>query len=150
MQNARTAPDLPGAAAGINEDMIRGLVVRFYARVRKDELLGPIFNGAIDDWDAHLDKLCAFWSSVTLMSGRYKGRPMQVHAALPGIGRLHFERWLALFARTAEESCPPAAAAFFVDRAHQIAASLQRGMSMTQDGLFARTNGPDESQSHQP
>jgi hemoglobin len=41
--------------------------------VRTDALLGPVFNRAIQDWDAHLDKLPAFWSSVTLMTGRYKG-----------------------------------------------------------------------------
>lgn len=122
-------PLAPGLAAGVTEDMIRGLVVEFYARVRRDALLGPVFNTAIDDWDAHLDKLCAFWSSVTLMSGRYKGTPMRAHAALPGIEARHFERWLALFSATAEEICPPAAAAMFRERAARIAVSLQLGIA---------------------
>lgn len=123
-------PNAPGAAIGVDEAMIRTLVHAFYARVRMDALLGPIFNGAIDDWDAHLDKLCAFWSSVMLMTGRYKGTPMQAHAALPMIAKPHFERWLELFAETAHAHCPPEAAALFLDRAQRIAQSLQMGIAL--------------------
>ena len=123
-------PNAPGTSVGITEAMIRTLVHAFYARVRIDPLLGPIFNRAIDDWDAHLDKLCGFWSSVTLMTGRYKGTPMQTHAALPEITPTHFERWLALFQATAIKTCPPDAAAVFVDRANRIAESLQLGIAL--------------------
>ena len=76
-------PKAPGLDAGVTEEMIRDLVHTFYARVRRDPLIGPIFNRVVEDWPAHLDKLCAFWSSVTLMTGRYKGTPMKVHAELP-------------------------------------------------------------------
>lgn len=110
--------------------MIRDLVHRFYAKVRQDELLGPIFNRAITDWDAHLDKLCGFWSSVTLMTGRYKGTPMQAHAALPGITGEHFDHWLALFRDTATAVCPPEAAALFIDRSRRIAQSLELGIAL--------------------
>lgn len=123
-------PNAPGVAAGITEPMIRTLVVTFYDRVRADPLLGAIFNRVIDDWDAHLDKLCNFWSSVTLMTGRYKGTPMQAHAALPDITPAHFERWLALFQLTATRTCPPEAAEVFVDRANRIAESLQMGIAI--------------------
>ena len=123
-------PQAPGFAAGVTEDMIRELVHEFYARVRSDELLGPVFSAAIADWDAHLDKLCAFWSSVTLMTGRYKGAPMQVHAALRQIGPAHFARWLALFGSTAAEVCPPTAAELFSERAAHIAQSLQMGIAI--------------------
>lgn len=123
-------PKAPGVAAGVTEPMIHGLVHNFYARVRADDLLGPIFNGAIDDWDHHLEKLCAFWSSVTLMTGRYKGAPMKVHAELPDISAEHFERWLALFRETAGDLCPPDAAALFIDRAERIAQSLELGIAV--------------------
>lgn len=131
-------PLAPGASCGIAESTIRNLVQAFYARVRMDPVLGPIFNDAIDDWDTHLDKLCAFWSSVTLMSGRYKGAPMQAHAALPNINGHHFSRWLALFADTARAQCPPAAAALFIDRAERIARSLQMGIALQRGAI---TNG---------
>src|SRR5689334_852506 len=85
-------PKAPGVEAGVTEAMIRDLVHTFYARVRADALLGPIFNARIADWPVHLDKLCGFWSSVTLMTGRYKGTPMQAHAALPDVSTAYFER----------------------------------------------------------
>lgn len=124
-------PKAPGTPAGITDEMIAALVHTFYDRVRIDPLLGPVFNRAINDWDEHLDKLCAFWSSVTLMTGTYKGRPMQVHAELPEITPAHFDRWLALFQATAIKVCPPAAAAVFVDRAKRISESLQLGIAMS-------------------
>lgn len=123
-------PKAPGVEAGITEPVIRTLVHAFYARVRRDALLGPIFEARVRDWPAHLDKLCAFWSSVMLMTGRYKGTPMKAHADLPSIGPEHFQRWLALFHATAKEVCPAAAAALFSDRAERIAQSLQLGIAL--------------------
>lgn len=113
---------------GIDEAMIEALVNTFYARVRLDPLIGPIFEDKVRDWDDHLQKLCAFWSSVTLMTGRYHGRPMQAHMFLPIAGE-HFERWLALFELTANEICPPVAAAHFIDRARRIADSFEIGIA---------------------
>ena len=115
-------------ATGINEDMIRKLVHRFYERAREDELIGPVFTSHVQDWDAHLARLCDFWSSVTLMSGRYHGQPMLAHASLP-IEPQHFDRWLQLFAQTARETCPEAAAKYFIERACRIADSLELGIA---------------------
>ena len=50
----------------ISEEALGQLVQRFYARVRQDPLIGPVFNDAISDWPEHLQKLQAFWSSVML------------------------------------------------------------------------------------
>ncbi len=109
---------------GIDETMIAQLVHRFYERARRDPLIGPIFERRVADWDAHLARMCDFWSSVALMSGRYHGQPMAAHLPLP-IEAPHFQRWLELFSATAEEVCPPSAAAHFVARAERIAESLQ-------------------------
>lgn len=126
----------PGVAAGVSEGMIRELVHGFYGRVRRDPELGPIFDSAIGDgWDEHLAKLCDFWSSVLLMTGRFKGQPMVVHTRLPGIGDAHFTRWLELFGDTAAEICPPAAAALFQGKAEMIARSLQLGISVSRGEL---------------
>ena len=113
----------------IEEETIAKLVHGFYARVRADAELGPIFARVIgDDWDAHLAKMCDFWSAVMLTTGRYHGNPMAAHLKLDGVGPAHFARWLALFRETAAEVCDPAAAALFVARAENIARSLQMGM----------------------
>lgn len=116
------------ARTGIDEPMIERLVRAFYTKVRADELLGPVFAVRIRDWEPHLQRMCAFWSSVALMSGRYHGTPMVKHLTLPVDGG-HFERWLGLFEATAEEICPPVAAQHFVERARRIAESLELGMA---------------------
>lgn len=113
---------------GIDEAMIELLVHRFYDVVREDPLLGPIFIDRIQDWDTHLAKMCAFWSSVALMSGRYHGQPMAKHMPLPVDSR-HFDRWLTLFVKTAERECPPAAAEHFIKLAQNIAGSLELGVA---------------------
>ncbi|MEI9984982.1 MAG: group III truncated hemoglobin [Aliidongia sp.] len=75
------------------EEAIFRLVDGFYADIRRDPSLGPIFERAIGaDWPAHLDTMNRFWSSVMLTSGRYKGNPMVVHLRVPGIAPELFAR----------------------------------------------------------
>ncbi|MDI1262694.1 MAG: group III truncated hemoglobin [bacterium] len=116
------------AHTGIDEAMIERLVHGFYVRVRADAVLGPIFEARIRDWEPHLAQMCAFWSSVALMTGRYHGTPMARHLPLP-VDAAHFDRWLELFETTASEICPPVAAAHFVERARRIASSLELGIA---------------------
>ena len=116
------------ARTGITEAMIERLVRGFYEKVRGDEMLGPIFDARIADWEPHLAQMCAFWSSVALMSGRYHGAPMPKHLPLP-VDAAHFDRWLALFEATAREVCPPAALEHFLERARRIATSLELGIA---------------------
>ncbi len=130
------AAEPQNAGHGIDEAMIEQVVRAFYDRVREDDLIGPVFRDRIQAWEPHLQQMFAFWSSVTLMSGRYRGQPMVKHAFLP-IDSRHFDRWLSLFGETVRELCPPAAADAFVDRAHRIAASLELGVAM-QDGQMLR------------
>ncbi len=115
------------AETGIDEAMIERLVRGFYGRVQTDPVLAPVF-ARITDWETHLQRMFAFWSSVVLLSGRYGGQPMQKHQPLPVDGR-HFDRWLALFEATARDLCPPPAAALFVERARRIAESLELGIA---------------------
>lgn len=117
------------ARTGIDEAMIHGLVHSFYDQVRADPMLGPVFEARISDWPPHLARMCAFWSSVVLMTGRYHGRPMQAHAPLP-LGGTHFDRWLSLFEATARDVCPPLAADVFIEKAQMIAQSLELGIAM--------------------
>ncbi len=113
---------------GITEAMIEHLVHAFYVKVRADEMLAPVFNARIQDWEPHLAQMCAFWSSVALMTGRYHGTPMAKHMPLP-VDAAHFDRWLALFEQTAREICPPEASAHFLACARRIAASIELGVA---------------------
>lgn len=115
------------ARTGLDEAVLDRLVRRFYGRVRQDPVLGPVFADVIDDWEPHLERMVAFWSSVALMTGRYHGRPMQKHAPLP-IGEEHFDRWLALFRDTAREVCPPQGADHVVAAAERIALAMQSSL----------------------
>jgi hemoglobin len=124
------------ARTGIDEAMIQRLVHAFYGRVRADSVLGPIFAARITDWEPHLQRMCAFWSSVTLMTGRYHGRPMQAHAPLP-VDAAHFDRWLAIFAATAQDVCPAPAAENFTEKARMIAESLQLGIATYRSLMLA-------------
>ncbi len=126
----------PGTSAGVTEPMIEAMVRTFYSEIRRDPLLGPIFAGAIgEDWEPHQAKMSDFWSSVLLMSGRFKGSPMAAHVRLSDIGPQHFERWLDLFRRIAAEVCPEPAAALFIAKAEMIAGSLQLGIAASRGEL---------------
>ncbi len=110
----------------VSEDQIARLISGFYARVRDDALIGPVFDNAIGDWEHHLGKLVDFWSSVMLTSGRYKGNPMAAHVKhLPTITPPMFDRWLMLWADVTGEMLPAATAAALQKKAARIAESLK-------------------------
>jgi hemoglobin len=115
---------------GIDEAMIETVVRAFYERVRQDPLLAPVFESRISDWEPHLQNMFAFWSSLTLHSGRYHGQPMPKHMRL-AVDSEHFDRWLALFEETARDLCPPLAAERFMERARRVAESLELGVAST-------------------
>jgi hemoglobin len=125
------------ARTGITEAMIERVVHGFYAKVRSDAVLGPVFDARIQDWEPHLSQMCAFWSSVALMTGRYHGTPMAKHLPLPVDGD-HFDRWLELFELAAREICPPEAAVHFIERAQRIAASLELGIAGAQGVMLGK------------
>jgi hemoglobin len=129
------------AANAVNESSIGVLVDRFYARVRQDNILGPIFAEKIgDDWEPHLETMRAFWSSLMLASGRYKGNPMLKHLLLvPRIGSEHFDRWLDIWKQTTAELFPPETAAIFLSKAQSMAERLIETIDRHQASL-ASTN----------
>lgn len=87
----------------VTEENIAVMVERFYASVREDPTLGPVFNERLDGrWDKHLAQMKDFWSSVLLRSGRYEGFPLGAHFDVPGIEKPHFGDWLGLFKETLE------------------------------------------------
>lgn len=124
----------------ISEDAIRRLVDQFYAKVRADSELGPIFEHAIrGDWEPHLVKMRDFWSSVMLTSGRYKGNPVAVHARVEGIESGLFDRWLALFRETCRELFDESTAEAFQAKAARIAESLKLALFYRPDRLWPRS-----------
>ena len=101
--NATTtaAPDIEAHA-----DVVQ-IVDSFYAKVRQDESLSPIFDGIAQvDWSAHLPRLYSFWQTVLFGDGGFRGNPLGVHARLLSETPLDwplFQRWLTLFHATVDE-----------------------------------------------
>lgn len=119
----------------ITEATIRVLVNGFYARVRRDPTLGPVFAKAIADdaWPTHLEKMYAFWSSVMLTSGRYKGNPVRTHHEVVGIVPPMFGNWLDMFEETAAGLFVPEIADRFASAARRIAESLKLALFFRPD-----------------
>jgi hemoglobin len=115
---------------GIDDAYISELVETFYARIRADTTLGPIFNKEIgDNWGPHLARMKDFWASVAINAGRYNGKPVPAHQKLTGVTPAHFQIWLGLFRQTLEDTAPSAdAIPYFMERAERIAKSLQLAM----------------------
>jgi len=134
-------------AMGIDEAFIATLVDRFYAAIRVDAQLGPIFNARIDDWPAHLGQMNHFWQSILLGAGNFTGNPMMKHLAIPAIGQRHFQHWLALFYQTLRDIAPTEGAAELIAaRARMIAESLLSGIVIHRDkdpGLAGGIDLPD-------
>jgi len=124
----------------LDEAMIHAVVHGFYDEIRRDDLLGPIFNSRIagEDWPVHLARMCDFWSSTLLRTGRYEGRPLPPHLAIPELEEAHFRRWLSLFRTTVRRLCPPDVATLFMDRALRIAHSFRLAIAFSrrQDTLL--------------
>lgn len=121
-------------AMGVDEDFIAALVDRFYATIRSDAELGPIFNDRIEDWPKHLGQMNRFWQSILLGAGNFTGNPMMKHLAIPTIGQSHFQHWLTLFYQTLRDIAPTDDAAELVGgRARTIAESLLTGIAIHRD-----------------
>lgn len=110
---------------------IQLLVAQFYAKVRTDAALGPIFNTVIPEekWPEHLDKLTDFWETSLFGVQKYKGNPLLKHQhadAVVGnkIENEHFGKWLYLWFQTLDE--------LFIGELAQRAKDAARNMSVVQ------------------
>lgn len=139
---ARARKRAEAEAIGIDDEFVSRFVEAFYARIRGDELLGPIFAARIEDWPWHLDRMKRFWRSVLMNSGEFSGNPMVKHLAIGGLEECHFAHWLELFYETLRElESDPAATRLVGMRARMIADSLLTGIAMQGGGLSGARAG---------
>lgn len=108
---------------GITVVRIREMVELFYSRTQRDDLLGPIFDEIVEDWEAHYAKMTRFWSSATMKAGTYSGRPIEAHR-FGGLTKAHFDRWVELFVGTAGDVFSPNDAAIFATLGKQMASTI--------------------------
>lgn len=112
------------------EQEITDLVHGFYATVRQDPVLGPIFNAHVADWEHHLAKLVDFWSSILRGTQRFRGTPMPKHVALPDLNAELFQRWLMLFHQAADAQPNKAMGRRADEMAQRVAQSLWYGYQL--------------------
>ncbi len=115
------------------EEEVSHLVHTFYANVRADGQLGPIFDRHVEDWDRHLAKMVDFWSSTLRGTARFRGTPMPKHIALPGLTAELFRQWLALFRHTTATLPNEPMRERADDLAGRIADSLWYGYQLSRD-----------------
>lgn len=116
-------------SASFDETAIARLVDHFYEKVRREPDIGPVFNAAVHDWNAHKQLLTSFWASVALRASSYRGNPMAAHRPHP-IRAEHFDRWLALWRETCAEELDESHAAQMIEYAERIGRSLRLGLGL--------------------
>ncbi len=91
-----------------NRKDVNRLVKFFYEKVRRHDILGPIFNDIIADWDAHFKVLTDFWETQLFLKRKYNGNPVRVHQEVDlktnhAVTSEHFGLWLNLWFETIDE-----------------------------------------------
>ena len=141
---AREKKQAHAVSIGVDARFISTLVETFYARIRADDLLGPIFAERIRDWPEHLDRMKRFWRSVLHNSGEFSGNPMLKHMTIAGLQERHFVRWLELFYATLRDLDESGEATRHVGgKARSIADNLLTGIALHRDGLVGGHAGKD-------
>ncbi|NVO56082.1 group III truncated hemoglobin [Rhodobacteraceae bacterium B1Z28] len=109
-------------------DQINAQVRVFYARVRQDSVLGPVFANHVDDWPAHEEKIAAFWRNAILFERSYDGNPQRVHIERQDVKPEFFAHWLDLFEEVATQTLPPETAIPWIALARRIGVGMKAGV----------------------
>ena len=123
-----------------SDDQISRLVELFYSRVQQDDLIGPVFDQFVRNWDHHHETLINFWRSQLFGAGTYQGNGFVAHQRLP-IEEEHFDRWLSLWEQACKEVLPPDLAHRAIGRARHMATHYKVGLLPYKrpDGSMSRT-----------
>jgi len=109
-----------------NRADVHSLVQAFYRKIRTHEILGPVFEAVITDWEEHFGILTDFWETQLFRKKTYKGNPVFAHQELDekvnhSITSTHFGLWLNLWYETIDE--------LFMGETSQIAKNRAQKMS---------------------
>lgn len=116
------------------EQDIETLVYSFYDKVQTDDRLDYIFSDFADvNWDAHLPKMCDFWSKLLFQTSRYNGKPFRQHLPLP-VKKTDFELWYGYFEETVDSYFKGEKADYAKEIAGKIASSFMIRLDM--EGKF--------------
>lgn len=123
---------LPQPALSLcSEEEVDRLVRSFYGRVRQDDLLGPVFEAHVHDWEEHMRHLVDFWSALLRGTRRFRGAPVQKHMVIDELSEALFDRWLVLFRQTTAELGNVPMQRLADDAAERIAENFWRRFQMS-------------------
>lgn len=142
----------PAPASAPTLETITALVHGFYADVRQDPLLGPVFENALHGrWDAHLQRLVDFWSTVALRTRSFRGDVFSKHMALEGVTPAHFVAWVGLWQKHTQQLFAPELARELQVAAHGMARNLFRGYFGSEPGFIQpRADGHSQDTTGHP
>jgi hemoglobin len=125
-----------------SDDQISQLVELFYSLAQQDDLVGPVFDQFVRNWDHHHETLINFWRTQLLGTGTYLGNGFVAHQRLP-LEEIHFDRWLSLWESAATEVLPADLAKAAIGRARHMANQYKVGLLPYRrpDGSMSRTPG---------
>jgi len=116
----------------ITAEQITLVVNQFYAAVRANPEIGPIFAKHVTDWPSHESKIAGFWRNAILFERSYDGNPMQAHMRAGNVHPEHFDIWLGLFDTILVKNLPTDTAASWSALAHRIGRGLRYGVEPTE------------------
>lgn len=119
----------------ISEALVTRVLDDFYAKVRRDPILGPVFSTIIgEDWTAHMEKIRRFWCSALRIRPGYEGRAfMPAHLRHDSIQASQMDRWMELFRETVAEDVDETQRAAFL----RVAVSMSENLAIS----LARRDG---------
>jgi hemoglobin len=113
----------------ITEESVAALLKRFYAKIRCDPVLAPIYSEVLgEQWDAHIARMQEFWCSALRVKPGYRGDMLAVHQKIGKLKPSLFPRWLARFREAVVECYAEAPAGAIDDRALKIARNLETAL----------------------
>lgn len=109
----------------VDEQAVHVMVHTFYGCIREHPRLGEIFGRRLEGrWEEHLPKMEAFWQSVLMKNGAYKGKPVPAHLKQKELVSADYGAWLGVFRPVVRELFVPDLADEIIAIAERIAQSL--------------------------
>lgn len=113
----------------VDRDDVERLVRDFYRSAAMDDVLGPVFEAANVNWNAHIATLIDFWSWQLLGEPGYDGHPLRAHEPVDArtpLSDAHYDRWVELFCDAVDAAFQGTRAEIAKARGRKMAAAMRR------------------------
>lgn len=114
---------------------VEKLVRTFYVNLNEIPEMKAVFDQVVEQpaddwWEKHIQKLTDFWVGVLGGPKNFRGSPPMAHMPL-GLSSDHFNRWLAVWEHTCEQTLPEKSAIFLMEAAGRMRMGLQHHLGIS-------------------